>query len=171
MTPEEYDEAARYWTDREEGAARLPEGELLQAIDAFLGAHRVCALATAAGDLVRCTPLEYAWRDCRFWIFSEGGLKFRALKENHEVCLAVFDPTCEFGKLESVQATGTAEVVDPTSGEFVRAAAARGLTGDALERVRTRLHLIEVTPIRIDYLSSALRKRGFDARQWVELKP
>lgn len=171
MTPDEYDEAARYWTEKEATSARMPREELQQAIDAFLGTRGVCALATASSDLVRCTPLEYAYRDGRFWIFSEGGLKFRALKENHDVCLAVFDPVCEFGKLESVQATGTAEVVDPTSEEFVRAAAARGLTGDALERVRTRLHLIEVTPTRIDYLSSALRKRGFDARQWVELRP
>lgn len=171
MTPDEFDEAARYWTEREATSARMPREELQQAIDAFLGTRGVCALATASSDLVRCTPLEYAYRDGRFWIFSEGGLKFHALKESRNVCLAVFNPSYEFGKLESVQVTGIAEIVDPTSEEYERAAAARGLTGDALERVRTRLHLIEVTPTRIDYLSSALRKRGFDARQWVELRP
>lgn len=171
MTPDEFDEAARYWTEREATSARMPREELQQAIDAFLCTRGVCALATASSDLVRCTPLEYAYRDGRFWIFSEGGLKFHALKESRNVCLAVFNPSYEFGKLESVQVTGIAEIVDPTSEEYERAAAARGLTGDALERVRTRLHLIEVTPTRIDYLSSALRKRGFDARQWVELRP
>jgi len=171
MTPDEFDEAARYWTEKEATSARMPREELQQAIDAFLGTRGVCALATASSDLVRCTPLEYAYRDGRFWIFSEGGLKFHALKESRNVCLAVFNPSYEFGKLESVQVTGIAETVDPTGEEYERAAKARGFSGAVLERMRTRLHLIEVTPTRIDYLSSALRKRGFDARQWVELRP
>ena len=169
MTPDEFDEAARYWTEKEATSARMPKEELRQAIDAFLGTRGVCALATASSDLVRCTPLEYAYRDGRFWIFSEGGLKFHALKANSHVSLAVFNPSYEFGKLESVQVTGTAEIVDPTSEEYTRAAEARGLTGEALKRMRTRLHLIEAVPTRIDYLCSALKKRGFDARQWIEL--
>lgn len=171
MTPDEFDEAARYWTEKEATSARMPREELQQAIDAFLGTRGVCALATASSDLVRCTPLEYAYRDGRFWIFSEGGLKFHALKESRNVCLAVFNSSYEFGKLESVQVTGIAERVDPTGEEYERAAKARGFSGAVLERMRTRLHLIEVTPTRIDYLCSALRKRGFDARQWVELRP
>ncbi len=169
MTPDEFDEAARYWTEKEATSTRMPREELQQAIDAFLGTRGVCALATASSDLVRCTPLEYAYRDGRFWIFSEGGLKFHALKANSRVCLAVFNPSYEFGKLESVQVTGTAEIVDPMSEEYTRAAEARGLTGAVLERMRTRLHLIEVAPTRIDYLCSALKKRGFDVRQWLDL--
>lgn len=169
MTPEEFDEAARYWTKRESTSVRMPEKELRQAIDAFLETHNVCALATASSDLVRCTPLEYSYRNGRLWIFSEGGLKFHALKENRSVCLAVFNPSCDFGKIESVQVTGIARVVDPMGEEYERAAEARGLTGESLERMRTRLHLIEVTPSRIDYLCSALRKRGFDTRQWLNL--
>jgi nitroimidazol reductase NimA-like FMN-containing flavoprotein (pyridoxamine 5'-phosphate oxidase superfamily) len=171
MTPDEFDEAARYWIEKEATSARMPREELQQAIDAFLGTRGVCALATASSDLVRCTPLEYAYRDGRFLIFSEGGLKFHALKESRNVCLAVFNPSYEFGKLESVQVTGIAEIVDPTSEEYERAAKARGFSGAVLERMRTRLHLIEVAPTRIDYLCSALKKRGFDARQWVELRP
>ena len=169
MTPEEFDEAAEYWTEGDATSARMPEEELRQAIDAFLGASGVCALATASGDLVRCTPLEYAYRDGKFWIFSEGGLKFRALRENRNVCLAVFEPSYEFGRLESLQVTGTAEVVDPMSEKFSRAAEEKKLTGEKLEKMRTKLHLIEVTPTRIDYLCSTLRKRGFGVRQWIEL--
>ena len=55
------------------------------------------------------------------------------------------------------------------SEEYTRAAKARGLTSAVLERMRTRLHLIEVAPTRIDYLCSALKKRGFDVRQWLDL--
>lgn len=57
----------------------------------------------------------------------------------------------------------------PGSDEFAISASGEvetgQLSGESLERMRTRLHLIEVTPLRIDYLCSALRKRGFDARQ------
>lgn len=168
MTPDEFDEAAAYWTRKEGDAARMPETDLRKTIDEFLTSHNTCALACAAGDFVRCTPLEYSYRDNTIWIFSEGGLKFAALKENPNVSLAVFEPYAGFGKLESAQITGTACIVDPESDEFARAAEARGIKGDALARVRGMLHLIKIAPSRIDYLSSDLKAKGFDSRQWLE---
>lgn len=167
MTPEEYRTAANYWTSRENDAGRMPKGELEGAIDAFLGSHNTCALACGSGDFVRCTPLEYSWRNGAFWIFSEGGLKFKALGENKNVSLAVFEPYGGFGKLASAQVTGTAEVVDPESCEFARAAQAKGIRPEALERVKGMLHLIKVAPSRIDFLSSDLKEQGYDSRQWI----
>ena len=169
MTNDEYDEAAAHWTSREAGAARMPADELRGEIDAFLSSHNTCALACGSGDFVRCTPLEYAWRDGAFWIFSEGGLKFRALKENKNVSLAVFEPYGGFGKLASAQVTGAAELIDPEAPEFAEAAAAKGLPAQALPKLRGMLHLIRVRPTRIDYLCSELKSRGYDSRQWLEL--
>ena len=48
MTPEEFDEAAEYWTERDATSARMPEDDLRKAIDAFLGEHQICAMATAS---------------------------------------------------------------------------------------------------------------------------
>ncbi|RRF89236.1 MAG: pyridoxamine 5'-phosphate oxidase family protein [Coriobacteriaceae bacterium] len=168
MTPQEFDEAESYWTSREAESKRMPEGELRAAIEAFLASHNTCALACGAGDFVRCTPLEYAYRDGAFWIFSEGGLKFRALRRNANVSLAVFEPYSGFGKLESAQVTGTAAIVDPDDPAFARAAAEKGIPVDMLARMRSRLHLIKVAPSRIDYLCSALKAQGYDPRQWLE---
>lgn len=168
MNHEEYEQAARYWEERADEAARMPAEELRAEVDGFLSAHNTCALACASGDLVRCTPLEYAWREGRVWIFSEGGLKFRALEANPHVCLAVFEPYTGFGKLTSVQLTGTARVVDPDDPRFAQAAAAKGIEGAALERVKGMIHLIEVTPTCADYLCSALKERGFDVRQHLD---
>lgn len=92
---------------------------------------------------MRCTPLEYAWRDGAVWIFSEGGLKFCALKENQNVSLAVFEPYDGFGTLASVQVTGVAEVVDPESPAFADAAAAKGLPAAALPKLKGMLNLIQ----------------------------
>lgn len=168
MNHEDYEKAARYWTDKEAQAKRLSEGELRQRLDAFFAAHNTCALACAWGDFVRCTPLEYAWRDDAFWIFSEGGLKFRALEHNANVSLAVFDNYGGFGTLESAQVTGVAQIVDPESDAFEQAAGEKGIKGPALQKVRGMLHLIKVEPRRIDYLCSKLKDEGYSPRQWLE---
>ena len=168
MIPEEYDRATEYWTEREDAEKRMPEDELRDAIDGFLAAHSTCALATGSGDFVRCTPLEYAWRDGAIWIFSEGGLKFHGLRDNKNVSVAVFEPYTGFGKLASAQVTGAAEIIDADDPAFAAAAAAKGIPAAALEKVAARLHLIKVSPSRIDYLSSDLKAQGYDARQHLE---
>lgn len=169
MDSKEYEEAANYWVSREAAVKRMPADELRASIDAFLSSHNTCALATGAGDFVRCTPLEYAWRDGSFWMFSEGGLKFRGLASNKNVGLAVYEPYGGFGTLESAQITGVAEIVDPDSPEFAQAAAAKNIPATSLDRIKGMLHLIKVTPTRIDYLSSKLKQLDYDPRQWVEL--
>ena len=168
MTPEEFDQAAVYWTDKENGEKRMPEDELRSAIDTFLTGHNTCALATGSGDFVRCTPLEYAWRADAIWIFSEGGLKFRGLKGNDKVSVAVFEPYDGFGKLASAQVTGTAKLVAADDPAFAEAAAAKGIPAAALEKIVSRLHLIKIVPSRIDYLCSDLKAQGYDARQHLE---
>ena len=109
----EYEAAARYWTSKENDATRMPGEQLKEAIDDFLTSHNTCALACASGDFVRCTPLEYAYREGAIWIFSEGGLKFAALEHNKNVCLAIYEPYAGFGTLASAQVTGVAKIVDP----------------------------------------------------------
>ena len=169
MTDEEFDQAAEIWAAKEAGASRMPADELRSEIDAFLASHNTCALACGSGDFVRCTPLEYAWRDGAAWIFSEGGLKFRALKRNKNVSMAVFEPYGGFGKLASAQVTGVAQIISPDSEAFAKAVAAKGLPASALPKLRDMLHLIRVVPSRIDYLCSDLKARGYSARQWIEL--
>ena len=168
MERSEFEQAANYWMAKEDDAVRMPENELRKEVNEFLSAHDTCALACGTGTFVRCTPLEYAFREGAFWIFSEGGLKFFALERNENVSLAVYEPYGGFGKLRSVQVTGIAAIVDPNSDEFARAAEAKGIVGPSLERVKGMLHLIKVTPSRIDYLSSDLKQYGYDARQWIE---
>lgn len=167
MDHEQFEQAANYWTAKEPDAKRMPEDELRKRIDKFLESHNTCAFACGYGDFVRCTPLEYSWHDGALWIFSEGGLKFRALERNRNVSVAVFERYEGFGTLESAQITGTAQIVDSESDEFAEAAAAKGIEGPALEKVRGMLHLIRVEPSRIDYLCSALKDEGYSVRQWL----
>lgn len=88
----DYEKAASFWDEQAKGAAVMERGALERVADAFLSSHNTCALATGWDGFVRCTPLEYTWRNNRFWFLSEGGHKFTALAHNQNVSLAVFEP-------------------------------------------------------------------------------
>ena len=75
----DYDVAASYWTEKYKTSAHLDEETLRKKIDGFLKEHNTCALATASADMVRNTPIEYNYLDGVIYLFSEGGLKFKAL--------------------------------------------------------------------------------------------
>ena len=167
----DYQKAARFWTDRQASGAEMPWDSLKAAIDAFAAAHNTCALATAdlAGN-VRCTPIEYTYLNGAFWMFSEGGLKFRGLEENKNVCLAVFDPYDGFGKLGGMQVTGTAELVEPWTEDYLALLEHKHIPVENLKRMPVTMHLIKVAPAAVDLLCSALKEKGFDSRQHWEAR-
>ena len=105
-----YEEAASFWTEKDKHAAKIPADELRIVIENFIKARSTCALAVADGDFIRCTPLTYKYRAGKFVIFSEGGLKFRALKQNKHTALAIYEEYKEPGSAKSLQVTGIAKV-------------------------------------------------------------
>ena len=111
----DYEKAAAYWTSRDEKTNHMPREALQAAIEAFAGARNTCALATGNGADIRCTPLEYTYKDGKFWIFSEGGLKFKGLSENSYVSLAIFEPFGGTGTAEGLQVMGKADIIEPWS--------------------------------------------------------
>lgn len=168
MTQEEYSKAAKYWTEKEATSKQMDRDALWKAIETYIQANNTCALATGSGEFVRCTPIEYIYYDGAFWMFSEGGLKFQALAHNKQVCLAIFDSYQGFGKLNGMQVSGVAQLIDSDSDEFRKAARHKNIPDAALEKVAHMLHLIKVTPTCIDFLSSSFKKDGFDSRQHYE---
>ncbi len=167
MTQEEYSKAAKYWTEKETTSKRMDKDALWKAMEAYIQANNTCALATGSGEFVRCTPIEYAYYDGAFWMFSEGGLKFQALAHNKQVCLAIFDSYQGFGKLNGMQISGIAQLIDSDSEAFRKAARHKNIPDAALEKIAHLLHLIKVTPTRIDFLSSSFQKEGYDSRQFL----
>jgi len=164
----DYRQAANFWTERDAHGKRMDRETLLAEIDAFLAARRVCALATGFGEFVRCTPIEYSWRDGKLWMFSEGGLKFSALEHNRNVCAAIYEENPDFAALRGMQISGTAELTEPWSEEYRAQLAFRHIPEEAVRGLPHPMYLLCVTPARIDFLSAAFRERGFDARQHLE---
>ena len=165
MIEEAYEQAASFWTRRDEKETKLDRDALYDWIDAFLSAHKVLALATASTDFIRCTPLEYSWHDGALWIYTEGGLKFKALKANKRVAAAVCESNTSFGGLHSAQIEGNAEVIEPFSEAYKQAAAIRKIPLDALKKLEEPMWLLKITPTAITCLNSDFKKQGYGSRQ------
>jgi len=165
MKQEEYEAAALYWEQKEAAGVKMEQEELVEEIQKFILSHNTCALATGSDTFIRCTPIEYSWNDGAFWMFSEGGLKFRALKTNLQVSLAIFDDFEGFGKLKGLQVSGKALLIDPDTEEYEQAARFRKIPVEALRRMVHQMYLIKVVPQHFDYLSSDMKERGYDVRQ------
>ncbi len=172
MTTEKYKAAANFWKtkDRKE----MPVEELKPVVEEFLRSSAVCALATGTGDYVRCTPLEYSYHDGKFWIFTEGGEKFIGLEKNKNVSLAVFEKNPNFGELKSVQIMGVAKLIKPMSEAYIAHAEYKKVPVTALQKLADQgraMHLICITPTKMDILFSEFKKQGYDSRQVLEYNP
>ena len=158
-------EEERYWEEKEADSIVMEPAALLSQMERFILGHNTCALATGAGEFVRCTPIEYTYMDGCFWLLTEGGLKFRALRENKQVCLAIFDPYQGFASVAGMQVSGSAEMVKPWSEAYLRLLKQKGLSPDALKKQPRALRLIKIKPSRIDFLNAAFKELGVSTRQ------
>ncbi len=163
MTHEQFEAASQYWNRKERDV--MPREALKQAVQAYIEANNTCALATGTGDYVRCTPIEYSFHDGKFWMFSEGGEKFIGLEKNKNVCLSIYDKYDGFGNLKSLQVMGKAEIIEPFSDVYNAHAEIKHIPLDALKKLESPMHLICVTPEKIEVLNSEFKKEGYSIRQ------
>lgn len=165
MTEEQFDQAESFWTRRDKESVAMAQEDIFKWIDEFLYSHSVMALATGDADFIRCTPLEYGWHDNALWVFTEGGLKFRALRSNPHVAATVFDSGMTPGNLASVQIEGTVEFPDIFSDEYLKAAEFKKIPADTLKKLPEPMWLLKIVPSEITCLNSSFRKNGFGSRQ------
>ncbi len=161
----DYSKASQYWIDKEKDSVKVKKEELLEKINAFISSHNTMALATGYGDEVRCTPLEYNYYDGYFYIFSEGGEKFRYIEKNRHVSCAIFDAYMGFSSIHSLQVTGHIEVIEPDNEEFAAVCTKKGLNIKAIEKMGVPFHLLKIIPERYEFLDSSLKKEGYSNRQ------
>lgn len=164
-TPQTLEAAASYWEVKDQNGVKLDRDILKAMVEKYILENNTCALATGAGEFVRCTPIEYSYHDGCFWMFSEGGEKFRALAQNPRVCLAVFSPYNGFGSLHGIQVTGVARLIQPFSQEYKDHAAWKNLSMAWLEKLNSPMHLICVRPTRMDCLFSDFKDLECSPRQ------
>ena len=161
----DFKKAANYWLKKDEKSIRMNKNELLTHIEKFIMAHNTCALATGYDDFIRCTPIEYNYKEGSLWLFSEGGMKFRALENNKNVCLAIFDNYTRFGQIGGMQITGRVEIVEPWTDEYMKLLEFKKMNVERLRQLTVTLYLMKVIPTQIDFLNSEFTQLGFTSRQ------
>lgn len=163
-----FQQAVEYWDKKDAASVKLNETKLKALAETYIMDHNTCALATGAGEYIRCTPIEYSYYDGCFWMFSEGGKKFIGLSQNSNVCLAIYDKYEGFGKLHGMQIMGRAELVEPFSKAYLAHAAYKKISPDFLKKLESPMHLICVHPIRMECLFSDFKELGCAPRQTLE---
>ena len=166
----DYDLAENHWLEKDKESVHMAPDELRERIERFIGEHNTCALATASGDFVRCTPIEYNYIDGVFYLFSEGGLKFRALRDNKNVGFAIYEPYDGFNKLKSLQVMGVADMVEPFSEVYMMMLDYKKIPVDAIKKMPQPMNLIKIMPESYDYLDSDLKKDGVGIRQHLDME-
>ena len=164
----DYESAANHWIGKDKESVHMEEAPLKERIENFIVGHNTCALATASADMVRNTPIEYNYVDGDFYFFSEGGLKFKGLKENKNVGIASYEPYGGFANLKSLQVEGVASMVEPFSEEYLRIMECKKIPVEAMKKLPQPMNLLKVVPVSFDYLDSDLKKEGFGSRQHFE---
>ncbi len=128
----------------------------------FLKCNHVLHLGTTDAAQPRVTPLEYRLVGLSFYILSEGGGKFKNLKQNRRVCFSIAEPYNseeDFFGSRGLQAWGTANVYSrkETPKKFREALEKinikKILKRFGMEDVPKEFHyrIIEITPVRIKY--------------------
>lgn len=161
----DYQKASEYWKKKDEKYVVLEKEELYKRIEEFILSHNTLALATGYMDEVRCTPVEYNYDNHAFYIFSEGGEKFRYLEKNKNVSASIFDSYQGFEKIHSLQITGKASIIEEEDEEFSFACEKKGLNMAAIRKMDAEFHLIKITPSKYEFLDSDLKKEGYSNRQ------
>lgn len=165
----DYEQAANVWIEKDKSSVHMDPANLKNRIISFITGHNTGALATASGSFVRCTPIEYTFLDDAFYLFSEGGLKFKALKDNKHVAFAIYETYSGFGTLKSLQVMGIASIIEPFSDEYVTLLEYKKISVDTIKKLPQPMNLIKIEPDSYDYLDSDLRKDGFGSRQHLDV--
>ena len=169
MDKNEYINAENFWIIHDEKSIKMERSSILKSADKFLTDHNTCALATGCGDFVRCTPIEYTWMNGCFYLLSEGGMKFKALAVNKNVCLAVFEMYKGLNNIAAIQVSGKAELISHGSKEYSQVLAFKKIPESAIQRLSHPMYLIKIVPNSMELLFSEFKESGFDSRQQVTM--
>jgi len=164
----DYDTAMNYWMRKDKTTKHVQEGILKEKIESFIKSHNTCSLATISSEMVRNTSIEYNYVNGYFYFFSEGGLKFKGLKENKNVSIAICEPYKGFSSLKSIQVTGEATMIEPFSDEYLKIVEYKKIPVEMMKKLSPPMNLIKVTVKRYDYLDSDFKKEGFGYRQHLK---
>lgn len=140
--------------------------ELKDEINKFIKINNTCALATGSGDFVRNTPIEYTYYKDNFYIISEGGLKFKGILQNPNVCISIFNSYTSMNELKGMQISGESEIIPCWSEEYIELIKVKELNIESLKSLPFNLNLIKVVPRVFEFLNTDFKENEMDSKQY-----
>ncbi|WP_432664686.1 pyridoxamine 5'-phosphate oxidase family protein [Wukongibacter baidiensis] len=124
------------------------KGEILD----FLKEHKSASLATSLNGVPRSSPVQYFLGDnMDIYILSAGGDKFKAIEENHNVCLLVNTEYLNYRRIKGVQVFGNATT---SVEDNALKNEAHKYCFDHYQHEKDNLKVIKITPSEVVYLDS-----------------
>ncbi|MCX5896490.1 MAG: pyridoxamine 5'-phosphate oxidase family protein [Proteobacteria bacterium] len=154
----------------------LSKQELEQEIIDYLGKKHPCSLATCGKDgAPRITVVDYINDGLTLYIISEGGEKFKNLRENNRVAIGIGTSARTTQSVRGVNIWGIAEVFTDDTPEFAYALKLfspilkemEKELGGPVQIPKGILRLIRVTPTKMVYHHNS---KGIKNAHWVAEK-
>ncbi|MEG6614317.1 pyridoxamine 5'-phosphate oxidase family protein [Pseudoclostridium thermosuccinogenes] len=128
--------------------------ELKEEIISFLKEHKDGSLATCMNNMPRSSPVQYfLGDDLNIYILSAGGEKFKAIRQNPNVCLLVNTEYINYRKIKGVQIFGKA-ITSLEDSQLLDEASRYCQEPWLINNEKGRLNAIKIVPEEIVYLNS-----------------
>ena len=144
---------------------RLPKEELKNYIGEYIKENNTLVLATGKEDFVRATPIEYIYYKNKFYMITEGGLKFVGIYENRNVSMGIYKDYKNMNDIQGMQITGTCEIIKKDSEEYKEILNVKGINIENLENLPVTMNMIKVKPTKYEFIDSKFKKMGYDVKQ------
>lgn len=144
---------------------RLPKEELKSYIDNYITENNTLVLATGKEDFIRATPIEYIYYKNKFYMITEGGLKFVGIYENTNVSMGIYKDYKNMNDIQGMQITGTCEIIKKDSEEYKEILNVKGINIENLEKLPVTMNMIKVKPTKYEFIDSKFKKMGYDVKQ------
>lgn len=144
---------------------RLPKEELKIYIGEYIKENNTLVLATGKEDFVRATPIEYIYYKNKFYMITEGGLKFVGIYENRNVSMGIYKDYKNMNDIQGMQITGTCEIIKKDSEEYKEILNVKGINIENLENLPVTMNMIKVKPTKYEFIDSKFKKMGYDVKQ------
>lgn len=144
---------------------RLPKEELKNYIGEYIKENNTLVLATGKEDFVRATPIEYIYYKNKFYMITEGGLKFVGIYENRNVSMGIYKDYKNMNDIQGMQITGTCEIIKKDSEEYKEILNVKGINIENLEKLPVTMNMIKVKPTKYEFIDSKFKKMGYDVKQ------
>jgi len=150
----------------------LSQKDLEKEIIDYLSKKHPCSLATCGKDGVpRISVADYVSEGLTIYIFSEGGEKFKNLKENNKVAVGVGTSAQTFRSVRGVNIWGIAEVFTEDTQEFIQGMKLfsplikdmEKEMGKPIEIPKGLLRMIRITPTKMVYTHN---NKGIANAKW-----